>query len=45
MRGVGNSLGGTLFAVSLAYPFYATALLYALATGLFYAFFIKHNEE
>ena len=45
MRGVGNSLGGTLFAVSLAYPFYATALLYATATGLFYAFFIKHNEE
>ncbi|EEB73887.1 MFS transporter [Thermococcus sp. AM4] len=45
MRGVGNSIGGTLFAVSLAYPFYATALLYATATAMFYAFFIKHNEE
>ncbi|ASJ00058.1 MFS transporter [Thermococcus gorgonarius] len=44
MRGVGNSLGGMLFAVSLAYPFYATALLYAVATAIFYAFFIKHNE-
>ncbi|WP_457741554.1 MFS transporter [Thermococcus sp.] len=45
MRGVGNSIGGTLFAVSLAYPFYATALLYATATAMFYVFFIKHNEE
>ncbi len=43
MRGIGNSIGGTLFALSLAYPFYATALLYATATALFYAFFIKHN--
>jgi len=45
MRGVGNSIGGTLFAVSLAYPFYVTAFLYALATGLFYAFFIKHDGK
>jgi len=39
MRGIGNSIGGALFALSLAYPFYATALLYALATAMFYAFF------
>ena len=45
MRGIGNSIGGTLFAVSLAYPFYATAILYATATALFYAFFIEHNGE
>jgi len=44
-RGIGNSIGGTLFAVSLTYPFYATAALYATATAMFYAFFIKHNEE
>ncbi|WP_297521661.1 MFS transporter [Thermococcus sp.] len=43
MRGIGNSLGGTLFALSLAYPFYATALLYAVATGLFYTFFRRYN--
>lgn len=44
MRGIGNSIGGTLFAVSLAYPFYATAILYAVATVMFYVLFIKHNE-
>jgi len=44
MRGIGNSIGGVLFAVSLTYPFYATALLYTIATAIFYTFFIKHNE-
>ncbi|WP_297503370.1 MFS transporter [Thermococcus sp.] len=43
MRGVGNSVGGTLFAISLVYPFYATAVLYAVATVLFYAFFKRYN--
>ncbi len=43
MRGVGNSVGGTLFAISLVYPFYATAVLYAVATALFYAFFKRYN--
>ncbi|AEC51658.1 multidrug resistance protein [Pyrococcus sp. NA2] len=43
MRGLGNYIGGMLFAFSLAYPFYATAILYIVATTMFYAFFIKHN--
>ncbi|CAB49134.1 MFS transporter [Pyrococcus abyssi] len=43
MRGAGNYIGGLLFAVSLSYPFYATAILYIFATAMFYAFFIKHN--
>ncbi|WP_048055886.1 MFS transporter [Pyrococcus sp. ST04] len=44
MRALGNYSGGLLFAISLSYPFYATAVLYILATGLFYSFFIKHNN-
>ena len=44
MRGGGNYFGGLLFAISLSYPFYATAFLYVLATAMFYAFFIKHNK-
>ncbi|WP_297090928.1 MFS transporter [Thermococcus sp.] len=44
MRGGGNYVGGLLFGMSLSYPFYATALLYVIATAIFYAFFIKHNE-
>ncbi|MFA4641161.1 MFS transporter [Pyrococcus kukulkanii] len=44
MRALGNYTGGVLFAVSLAYPFYATAILYILATAMFYAFFIRHND-
>ncbi|ASJ05987.1 MFS transporter [Thermococcus pacificus] len=44
MRGGGNYVGGLLFATSLSYPFYATALLYVVATAIFYAFFIKHNR-
>ncbi len=39
MRGGGNYVGGLLFATSLGYPFYATALLYVVATAIFYAFF------
>ncbi len=39
MRGAGNYVGGLLFATSLSYPFYATALLYVVATAIFYAFF------
>ncbi|NJE04512.1 MFS transporter [Thermococcus sp. MV11] len=44
MRGGGNYVGGLLFGMSLSYPFYATATLYVIATAIFYAFFIKHNE-
>jgi len=44
MRGIGNSFGGTLFSMSLAYPFYATAVLYAIATVLFYAFFAGYER-
>ncbi|WP_297498498.1 MFS transporter [Thermococcus sp.] len=44
MRGAGNYLGGMLFATSLSYPFYATALLYGVATAVFYSFFIKNNR-
>lgn len=45
MRSLGNYIGGILFAISLNYPFYATALLYILATGIFYTFFIHHNKH
>jgi MFS family permease len=44
MRGGGNYVGGVLFGMSLSYPFYATALLYVVATVIFYAFFRKHNR-
>ncbi|MDV3103017.1 MFS transporter [Thermococcus waiotapuensis] len=44
MRGCGNYVGGLLFATSLSYPFYVTAVLYVTATAIFYAFFIKHNR-
>lgn len=39
MRGGGNYVGGLLFAIALSYPFYATALLYVVATAIFYTFF------
>ncbi|BAA29302.1 MFS transporter [Pyrococcus horikoshii] len=44
MRGLGNYIGGALFAISLAYPFYTTAIFYIIATTMFYAFFIKYNH-
>ena len=43
MRGGGNYVGGLLFAISLSYPFYATALLYVVATAIFYAFFRENG--
>ncbi|ASJ07760.1 sugar transporter [Thermococcus siculi] len=44
MRGGGNYVGGILFGTSLSYPFYATAVLYVVATVIFYAFFRKYNR-
>ncbi len=43
MRGGGNYVGGLLFSISLSYPFYATALLYVVATAIFYAFFRENG--
>lgn len=44
MRGFGNYIGGFLFGISLSYPFYATAMLYTIATLTFWFFFAKYNK-